>query len=702
MTIPDNKPSEPSSDLPNNADVPAYNRVKRAVLGGPKNLYDKAVYHQLTLISLLAWIGLGGDALSSSSYGPSESFKVIKDHPHLAVALALASAATVFLISAAYSRLIDIFPNGGGYGVATRLLGPRVGMVSGCALLVDYVLTIAVSITACGAAIFSFVPFDWFTPNAAALAQMINDGVSSDKAHELLIAAARKKWMFGLDVAAIVVLIVLNLRGLKESIVILTPIFLIFLLTHVVLLGGGIFLHLGDIPATAQTVSNGFSADYSTLGIMGMGILLLNAYALGGGTYTGIEAISNALPLMREPRVQTAKRTMLYMAISLAVMASGLLICYLLWGIQPESGDHGKTMNAMLAEKVGIALGMDPWFAIITLLSEGALLLVAAQTGFIGGPRVLANMAVDSWMPRRFATLSERLNADNGIILMGIAALLMVWISDGNITVLVVIYAVNVFLSFFLTMLGMTILWIRRRALPGIRARRVALFGSGLLVCGVILVFTAWHEFYNGGAIGLVTTGVLAIACLLIRNHYHLVNVKVAKLFATLGSIPRASEISPGAPDPSKPTAVVLVGSYGGLGLHTTLNLFRAFPNHFKNLVFVSVGVLDSGEFKGEDTVDALKARTEDALAKYVAMANGMGVPASSRYSVGTDAVDEATALCLQVAKEFPKSTFFSGKIIFQREAWYQWILHNETAFAVQKRLHWEGKTMVVLPARIY
>lgn len=680
-----------------------FQRLKRRVFGGPKNLYDKAIFHQLTLISLLAWIGLGGDALSSASYGPQESIAVIKGHPHLVVALALATAATVFIISTAYSKLIELFPNGGGYGVATRLLGQRVGMISGCALLVDYVLTIAVSITACSLAIFSFLPLEWFVPDPAWVHEVAQlQRVAADKipalTHDLTIAS-RNHWMLGVDITAIVGLMALNLRGVKESIVMLTPIFLVFVITHVILLGAGFLLHIPQMPETAQVVADGFHSDLGTIGLSGMALLLVSAYAMGGGTYTGIEAVSNALPLMREPRVQTAKRTMLYMAISLAVMASGLLMCYLLWNIQPSEG--GKTMNAMLAEAVAVHFPAGKWFVVITLLSEGALLVVAAQTGFIGGPRVLANMAVDSWTPRRFASLSERLTTENGIVIMGVAALGMVLYAQGKISVLIVIYSINVFLSFALTMLGMTLLWLRRRAEPAIRFRRVALFGTGFALCATILIFTCWSQFQNGGSLALVVTGGLATLCLLIRSHYHLVNNKVAKLYATLGNLPPASTVSPGEPDAKQPTAVVLVGSFGGLGIHTTLNLFRAFPHHFKNLVFVSVGVVDSGDFKGADTVDELHKRTEETLAKYVAMANGMGIPASARFAVGTDAVEEATRLCLEVSKDFPKSTFFAGKIIFQRELWYQWLLHNDTAFSVQKRLHWEGKTMVVLPARI-
>jgi hypothetical protein len=121
----------------------------------------------------------------------------------------------------------------------------------------------------------------------------------------------------------------------------------------------------------------------------------------------------------------------------------------------------------------------------------------------------------------------------------------------------------------------------------------------------------------------------------------------------------------------------------------------------YKNLVFISVGVVDSGAFKGEDTLDDLRTRTEENLVKYVELANGLGVPSAYRLAVGTDAVDEVEKLCLQVAKEFPRSTFFAGKIIFQRERWYHWLLHNNTANAVQKRLHWVGRTMVILPARL-
>jgi len=143
------------------------------------------------------------------------------------------------------------------------------------------------------------------------------------------------------------------------------------------------------------------------------------------------------------------------------------------------------------------------------------------------------------------------------------------------------------------------------------------------------------------------------------------------------------------------------VPGYGGVGIHTVLNVFRCFPNHFRNLVFVSIGVIDSGGFKGAEAVEDLERATNEMLEKYCALATEMGVPSTYRHAIGTDAVAEADRLCGRIMSEFPVVTFFGGKIVFARERWYQRILHNETAAAIQKRLYWRGATMVVLPARV-
>ncbi len=641
----------------------------RLLIGAPRSLTDRSLFHRLSLIPFLAWVGLGADGLSSSAYGPEEAFRTLGEHTYLAIVLVGVMAATVIVISSAYSRIIEEFPHGGGgYVVATKLLGERVGVISGSALLVDYVLTITVSIAAAGDALFSFLPF------------------------------SQHVWKLPTEIFFIAGLTTLNIRGVRESVITLAPVFLVFLITHAILIVGGIFGHAREFPDTARSVASGFEGGLATLGASGLLLLFVHAYSLGGGTYTGIEAVSNGLPLMREPRVKTAKRTMAYMASSLAFTAAGLLLCYLLWDVTHV---QGKTMNAVLAERLAGAFPYGNAFVVVTLLAEGALLVVAAQAGFLDGPRVLANMAVDSWVPHRFAALSDRLTTLNGILLMGGASLAALLYTLGDVRHIVVMYSINVFLTFSLSMLGMALSWFKKRKHREHWKRRTALFAVGFIMCGTILTITVLQKFREGGWITLVVTGSLISLCFLIHRHYRQVAAALSKLYTALEPTPLQGGPSPGELRPDEPTAAVLVGSYGGLGIHTTLNIFRVFPGHFKNLVFISVGVIDSGGFKGEDAIDLLRARTRAVLKRYVKLARGLGIPATWKFAIGTDAVEEAEKLCLEVTREFSKTTFFSGKVIFKREHWYQRLLHNETAFAIQKRLQWAGQTMVILPAKV-
>ncbi|HEY4188505.1 MAG TPA: APC family permease [Polyangia bacterium] len=644
-------------------------RLKATLFGKARDLHDRRIFHTISLIPFLAWVGLGADGLSSSAYGPEEAFKTLGTHKYLAVGLAALMAMTVLIISSAYKRIIEAFPHGGGgYVVATKLLGRPAGVISGCALLVDYVLTITVSVAAAGDVIFSFLPLGW--------------------------AGAK----LGVELFFILSLTTLNLRGVRESAIALAPIFLVFVVTHAVVIVGGLVARAPEIANTARDVSSGFHAGMHTLGAGGMFLLFIHAYSLGGGTYTGIEAVSNGLPIMREPRVKTARRTMMYMAVSLAFTATGLLVCYLLWHVEPVAG---KTMNAVLVEKMTARLPLGKALAIITLFSEGVLLVVAAQAGFLDGPRVLANMAVDSWMPRRFAALSERLTAGNGIVLMGLASLGALMYTGGDVGKLVVMYSINVFLTFSLSMFGMLRMTVRRRREIAGAASKVGLFVVGFLLCATILVITVLEKFKEGGWLTLVVTGAVVGLCFVIQRHYRFVRSRLNDLYSGVGDVDAGTHPALPIVNAKLPTAVVLVPSYGGVGIHTVLNVFRAFPNHFKNLVFVSVGVIDSGGFKGADCVDELEAETDAMLKKYSSLATSLEMPSTYRFSIGTEAVAEAEKLCAALLKEFPLATFFGGKVVFDRERWFQKFLHNESATAIQKRLYWRGATMVILPARV-
>ncbi len=484
-------------------------KLRRKLIGAPRDIQDKSIFHKISLIPILAWIGLGADGLSSSSYGPEEAFKALGEHTYLAVFLALATALTVFIISYAYSLIIEHFPmGGGGYVVATHTLGEKAGVVSGSALLVDYMLTITVSIASCTDALFSFLPIGF---------------------HQFKLAFA---------IFLVLLLIVLNLRGVRESVTILAPIFIVFVITHVFMLGYGILSHLGDVGPITQEISGNFQYGVTTLGGLGVFLIFLHAYSLGGGTYTGIEAVSNGLQIMREPRVHTGKRTMVYLSMSLALTAGGIFVCYLLLKVRPM---EGQTLNAVLAGNVFNRWSFGHWLALITILSEGALLLVGAQTGFIDGPRVMANMAIDSWFPHRFATLSERLSMHNGVLLMGGAALFLLIYTHGSVSTLVVMYSINVFATFSLSNLGMSRFFIKNREKEKNWKKHLPINLIGLTLCLTILTVTVLEKFTSGGWLTLLITSLVIGICYLIRGHYNRVALRSRELDEMLLGEPGSS-----------------------------------------------------------------------------------------------------------------------------------------------------------------
>ncbi|HEY6838283.1 MAG TPA: APC family permease [Geobacteraceae bacterium] len=644
-------------------------RIKHAVFGAPKHLQDKHLFHTMALIPILAWVGLGADGLSSSAYGPEEAFRALGSHTYLALLLGIVTALTVFIISYAYSRIIEHFPHGGGgYIVATHLLGEKAGVVSGSALLVDYVMTITISIASCVDALFSYVPQHY---------------------HHYKVPLA---------CVLTVILIVLNVRGVKESVTVLAPIFMVFVLTHLVMLLYGVFTHADRFAPVVSDFGAGINRDVSTIGVAGIFLLFLRAYSLGGGTYTGIEAVSNGLQIMREPRVQTGKRTMIYMATSLAFTAGVLLLCYLLIGVTPV---EGKTLNAVVADALFGSWPMGKAIAFITIFSEGALLLVAAQAGFVDGPRVMANMAIDSWFPHRFAALSERLTMRNGILLMGVAAIALLFYTNGSVSALVVMYSINVFITFSLSQLGMSRFFIQRRKEDPQWLRHLSVHLLGLALCVTILVITVFEKFAEGGWITLLITSVVIGLCYLIKSHYVKVRRGIAQLDETLLDFPTTGPVNTEPVNRNEPTAIQLVSGYSGFGVHTLLSILTTFPKTYKNVIFVSVAMIDSGSFKGAEEMAALEHSVKESLEKYVDLARRLGFAADYRMAVGTDVVETATELCQQIAEVFPRSTVFTGQLTFRLEKFYHRMLHNETAFAIQRRLQWDGLTTVILPIRV-
>ena len=649
-------------------------RLRDVLLGPPRDPLAPDTRKHMALAAFLAWIGIGADGLSSSAYGPAEAFVALGAHSQLALYLAIATAFTVFVISLAYNQVIELFPNGGGgYKVATRLVGPYAGLVAGSALIVDYVLTIAISVASGVDALFSLLP----------------------PAHQIVKLEA--------EIAIVVLLIYLNLRGMRESIRVLAPIFIGFVVTHFLLIAYGIISHgPGLRPEIEQTIreTHGLAAQSGGFFVLA---LFLKAYSLGGGTYTGIEAVSNNVNMLKEPRVRTGKWTMFLMALSLSITAGGIILLYLLWDVQPSH--TGQTLNAVVFGDIIASLGFggstSHALLMLVLVFEGALLFVAANTGFLGGPSVLANMAVDRWAPNQFASLSSRLVTRNGILLMGMAALAILAWTEGYVALLVVLYTVNVFITFTLSLLGLTIYWWRQRRDQDLALRRLALSAVALLITASILAVIIVERFLQGGIVTLAITSVVVAAGALIRRHYG----RVRGLARALERAhPWRIRELPGEPpplDPAAPTAVFLVGASRGVGVHMVDRVRAMFPDHFRNLVFVSIGTVDSHSFGSEQALRTLQYETRASLDGLVNYAQVLGHGSRWYDAYGNDRLVELERMALLVRGEYPHSVFFASRLVFEHEHWWNRWLHHHTPLAMQRILNQHGVELVILPVAL-
>jgi amino acid transporter len=653
-----------------------FNVAKEVCIGKARNISDKKVFHSMSLIALLAWVGLGADGLSSSCYGPEAAFTALKGHTHLSLFVAAASILTIVIICLSYSQIIEVFPSGGGgYLVASKLLSPTVGVVSGCALIGDYILTIAISVASGTDAMFSMLPVEW------------------------------QMWKLKFSVGIVIFLTLLNLRGAKESVVLWVPVFFLFIVTYTFGIIWAIWAHFGDLPNIGHGVITDVKSDCADVGVFGFIAVMLRAYSLGAGTYTGIEAVSNGLNSLREPRVQTGKRTMVYMCLSLSFIVGGLLLAYLLYHVEHVDG---QTLNAVLFNKITAAwpgwLGHS--FVIAAMASSAALLFIAAQTGFFGGPRILSNLAMDRWMPAPFANLSDRLVTQNGVLIMGFAALLVILFTEAAVDVLVVLYSINVFITFSLSQLGMVRHWWERRTEERKWLVKIIINGAGLLLTSSILVSLCMVKFFEGGWVTLLVTGILIGVAFWVKRYYQLTQKKLLRLNELVETATSNDSITtlikhPPSRDTKARTAVFLVHGFNGIGLHTLLAVIRMFPKVYQNFIFVQVGVLDAGNFKGAMEVENLQKHTEAEVKRYVTYIGRHGYYSESHTALGTDIVDEAEKLCNEVAEQFPQSQFFAGQLVFDKENRIGRWLHNHTVLELQRRLYHDNRVMLVLPIKV-
>lgn len=410
---------------------------------------------------------------------------------------------------------------------------------------------------------------------------------------------------------------------------------------------------------------------------------------------------------MAEPRVRTGKATMWAIAFSLAFTAGGIILIYLLWDVQKVDGE---TLNASVFKLITanwdvLGFNISNAFTGISLLFAAGLLLTAANTGFIAGPNVLAAMAVDRWMPHMFSSLSNRLVTKNGIVLMGLSAIGALLITGGLVHVLVILYSINVFYTFTVTLIGITKLrWSQRRDKKHWHELVIAFLA--MIVCATILCTTLIEKFSYGAWKTVLITGFVIFIGLRIRAHYDGVRARMLQIeeelsAAMFSNLKPSSDAEKPKMDPREQTAVFLVGDSPATGIHTFLWVQRLFPGVFKNFVFASVGEIDTEEFGDEARWHALRRDKKTMLKQYVDFCTARKLPATYYHDYGTDVVNTISNLTERISADFPHSVFFAAKLIFERETIFSAILHNQTSYLVQKRMHNKSQNLIIMPMKV-
>ena len=636
----------------------------RKFIGKPLDPFKSDLFKKTALISFFAWIGLGADALSSSCYGPEQSYIALGQYPDLTLFVVLGTIISIFVIAISYNQVIELFPSGGGgYKVASQLLGPMAGVVSGSALIVDYILTIAISTASGTEALYSFFPVEWQSVKLPS---------------ECLV---------------ILLFIFLNLRGVKESIRVVMPLFLGFVFTTLTLIIYGIATHSQSMVHVAQQSVHQAHALSSHVGTLLMMAFVLHAYSLGSGTYTGIEAVSNNVNKLVEPRVKTGKMTMLYMAISLSIVAGGITLLYMLYHVVPE---QGKTLNAVVFSDI---LGQSKWGHIgltITLIFEAGILFVAANTGFLAGPTILANMAVDTWLPKRFQLLSSRLVNSQGIIFYGVAALIILLLSEGNVSWLVVLYSINVFITFSLTTLGMFSYWLSNRQNKLEWWIKCVMSLLGFILTSFVLCVVLISKFFEGGYVTIIVTCLVILFCYFVRRHYCWVGRKL-RLRQREMVPPLDVELIEQEINYAEKTAILFVTDKV-TGMYCLQWILKNFPGNFKNFVFVGVGQVDIKSFSGKRALKRMTKEVNERLDYFVMYCQQKKLVATRFSEFGSDVVQSLVSLSAKTGEKFPNHLFFACQMSFKKDSWFKRFLHNGMTYILERKLHTQGSEILLLP----
>ncbi|HEY63883.1 MAG TPA: APC family permease [Caldilineae bacterium] len=454
--------------------------VRRLLVGSPLET-SQAVHERLSKVKALAVFS--SDALSSVAYATEEMLLVLVLAGTGALALswpiALAIATLLVIVATSYYQGIHAYPSGGGaYIISKENLGVMFGLVAGAALLIDYILTVAVSVSAGVAAITSAVP----------------------SLYDHRVA---------LGILFIVLITWGNLRGVRESGTIFAIPTYLFIVSFLMMIGTGLARAM-----TGQIIRAPVRETIEPTHALTL-FLILRAFSSGCTALTGIEAISNGVMAFKPPEARNASRTLAAMATLLVTMFLGITWLSRAYGIVPV---EGETVVSQLARAI---FGDGSPFYFLVQATTAFILILAANTSFNGFPRLASLMARDRFLPRQLTNLGDRLVFSNGILILGGMAAALLALFGGSTHALIPLYAVGVFLSFTLAQVGLVRHSLRERE-PGWR-RNIIINGTGAVATGVVLLVIAITKFIHGAWIVIVLMPMLVRMFQAIHHHYQMV-----------------------------------------------------------------------------------------------------------------------------------------------------------------------------------
>ena len=626
--------------------------ARRLVLGRP--FRSDRLSHTL-LPKRIALPVFASDALSSTAYAPEEIFLVLSVAGLAAYSMApwigLAVAVVMLIVIASYRQNVHAYPSGGGdYEVVTTNLGPTAGLTVASALLVDYVLTVAVSMSSAMSNIGSAVPF-------------IND-------HKVIFA-----------VLAILLLASANLRGIRESgTAFAIPTYAFMIGMYLMIAWGFVQIYLLDEPLRAESAGFEMHSEHGDVLGFALVFLIARAFSSGSAALTGVEAISNGVPAFRKPKSRNAATTLLLLGVIAVSLFMGIIMLARATGVQMAERPHEQLVGAPpdYHQKTLIAQLADAVFhnfpiGLFLITGVTALILVlAANTAFNGFPVLGSILAQDRFLPRQLHTRGDRLAFSNGILFLALAAIAFVVAFRAETTALIQLYIVGVFVSFTLSQIGMVRHWTRLlrtetdAAVRGRMMRSRIINAIGLTCTGSVLVVVVVTKFLAGAWIAILAMAALFVIMKMIHKHYDTVARELEEQAAQNEDIVL----------PSRNHAIVLVSK---LHLPTLRALAYARATRPDMLEAITVSV-DDGETR------ELVHKWEDS---------DISVPLKVIASPYREITRPVLDYVKRVSRESPRTvvTVFIPEYVVGH--WWEQVLHNQSALRLKGRLLFEPNVMV-------